>query len=119
MVGVNLRGRRCPDPVHRLVLKPIQRLVAHLAHGMLEGDTISEQNKEEQGEEGLGQKSRRHHDGARGITCKWKGGFVEKKQPVVRIHPEFLNGECRIRMPERTRTRQFEDIDSGKLASRK
>lgn len=70
MVGVNLRGRRCPDPVHRLVLKPIQRLVAHLAHGMLERDTISEQNKEEQGEEGLGQKSRRHHDGAGGITCK-------------------------------------------------
>ena len=117
MVGVNLRGRRCPDPVHGLVLKPIQRLVAHLAHGMLERDTISEQNKEEQGEESLGQKSRRHHDGARGITCKWS--VRGEKAACRRNSPGIPEDECRIRMPERTRTRQFEDIDSGKLASRK
>ena len=78
MVGVNLRGRRCPDPVHRLVLKPIQRLVAHLAHGMLERDTISEQNKEEQGEEGLGQKSRRHHDGAAALLASGREGSWRK-----------------------------------------
>ena len=47
MMSVNLRGLRCGHPVQRLVLKPIQRLVAHVAHGLRERNTISEQNKKE------------------------------------------------------------------------
>lgn len=75
MVGVNLRGLRCRDPIQRLLLKPIQRLVAHFTHGTQKKEATSEWKKEEKGEEDFCQNVRRHHDVPFVITCYLQAGY--------------------------------------------